>query len=99
MLLPLLLLAKLKAAVLIPLALGGLALLALKALVVGKLALVIAGIIAVQKLLHKGHHSQSYEVVAHPQYSSHGDEHHGHYGRSLPADAQELAYNAYAKQE
>nr|CAD7588427.1 unnamed protein product [Timema genevievae] len=66
MLLPLLLLLKLKAAALIPLALGGLALLALKALVVGKLALVLAAIIGLQKLLGNRQSSQTYEVVAHP---------------------------------
>nr|CAD7263709.1 unnamed protein product [Timema shepardi]CAD7576907.1 unnamed protein product [Timema californicum] len=107
MLLPLLLLLKLKAAALIPLALGGLALLALKALVVGKLALVLAAIIGLQKLLGNRQSSQTYEVVAHPTYSqshvSSFDEHgggHGHYGRSMP-DPQELAYNAYVdnKQE
>ncbi|XP_069679304.1 uncharacterized protein Osi9 [Periplaneta americana] len=109
MLLPLLLLFKLKAAALIPLALGGLALLALKALLVGKLALLLAGLIGLQKLLGNKHNTQTYEVVAHPHYthSSYGDEHgHGHYGRSLPEtdsnDPHELAYRAYssdAKQE
>lgn len=90
MLLPLLLLFKLKAAALIPLALGGLALLALKALIVSKLALVLAAIIALQKLLHKGH-SSSYEVVAHPVH--HEEHDHGHYGRSIQ-DPQDLAYRA-----
>ncbi|XP_049860440.1 uncharacterized protein LOC126354680 [Schistocerca gregaria] len=109
MLLPLLLLMKLKAAAIIPLALGALALLALKALIVGKLALVLAGLIALQKLLASRQGTQTYEVVAHPHYShshvsSYGDE-HGHYGRSLPddgaaaADAHQMAYSAYAKAE
>lgn len=97
-LLPLLLLLKLKAAALIPLALGALALLALKALIVGKLALVLAGIIGLQKLLGQKQHSQSYEVVAHPHYT----EEHGHgWGRSAN-DAHDLAYRAYkepSKQE
>lgn len=94
-LLPLLLLLKLKAAALIPLALGALALLALKALIVGKLALVLAGLIGLQKLLGQKGHSQSYEVVAHPHYT----EEHGHgWGRSA-TDAQDLAYSAHAKQE
>lgn len=104
MLLPLLLLLKLKAAALIPLALGALALLAFKALIVGKLALVLSGIIALKKLLSQQKHTQSYEVVAHPHYShSHssyggGDEHGGHYSRSLK-DPQDLAYRAHQKQE
>lgn len=91
MLLPLLLMLKLKAAALIPLALGGLALLALKALIISKLALVLAAIIALQKLLHKGHHQPSYEV--HPVH--HEEHEHGHYGRAMGADPQELAYNSY----
>lgn len=90
MLLPLLMLLKMKAIALIPLAIGGLALLAFKALIVGKLALVLAVIIGIQKLLaNKGHH-QSYEVVSHPHYTEeHG--HHG-YGRSLEGAAQDMAY-------
>ncbi|KAF6209861.1 hypothetical protein GE061_015614 [Apolygus lucorum] len=94
MLLPFLLMLKLKAAALIPLALGALALLALKALIVGKLALVLSALIGLQKLLGSKHHTQSYEVVAHPHYS----EEHSHYGRSLGQDA---AYRAHApvKQE
>ncbi|XP_067007006.1 uncharacterized protein Osi9 [Anabrus simplex] len=104
MLLPLLLLLKLKATALIPVALGALALLSLKALIVGKLALLLAGLIAVQKLLANRQNTQTYEVVAHPHIShshvsSYADEHgHGHYGRSLP-DAQQLAYSAYADKE
>lgn len=94
MLLPFLLLLKLKAAALVPLALGALALLSLKALIVGKLALVLSALIGLQKLLSSKHHTQSYEVVAHPHYS----EEHGHYGRSIGSDA---AYRAHAptKQE
>lgn len=94
MLLPLLMMLKLKAAALIPLALGGLALLALKALIISKLALVLAAIIALQKLLHKGHHSPSYEV--HPVH--HEEHEHGHYGRAMGADPQDLAYNSYKPQ-
>lgn len=97
-LLPLLLLLKLKAAALIPLALGALALLALKALIVGKLALVLAGLIGLQKLLGQKQSTQSYEVVAHPHYT---EEHAHGWGRSAD-DAHELVYNAYepkAKQE
>ncbi|KAL0277515.1 UNVERIFIED_CONTAM: hypothetical protein PYX00_004767 [Menopon gallinae] len=88
MLLPLLLLLKLKAAAIIPLALGGLALLAFKALIVSKIALVLAAVVALQKLFNKNNHS-SYEVVAHPVH--HEEHDHGHYGRSFPS-AQDLAY-------
>lgn len=105
LLLPLLLLLKLKAALLLPIILGAIAFIAFKALIVGKIALVLSLISAIKKLLSKkGDHQASYEVVAHPQIShSHisgygGDDHHGHgwAGRSVEGDAQNLAYNAYA---
>lgn len=80
-----------KAAALIPLALGALALLALKALIVGKLALVLSALIGLQKLLASKQHSSSYEVVAHPHYEEHG---HGHYARAMQ-DPHQLAYRAY----
>lgn len=99
MLLPLLLLFKLKAAALIPLALGALALISFKALIIGKIALVLALIIGIQKLLaNKQAHSSSYEVVAHPHYS---EEHHasGHYAARSFDDSQKLAYSAHAKTE
>jgi hypothetical protein len=95
LLLPLLLLFKLKAAALLPLAIGFLALIAFKALIIGKLALLLSGIIALKKLFDSKGSSQSYEVVAHPHASY--DEHHGgggHYGRSF--DGQNLAYSAHA---
>lgn len=89
---PLLLLLKVKAIFLIPILLGGLALLAFKALVIGKIALIISGILALQKLLaNKG--QQSYEVVAHPVAHHDEHEHHG-WARSATAPA-DLAYNAY----
>ncbi|XP_066581959.1 uncharacterized protein Osi9 [Prorops nasuta] len=93
-LLPILLLLKLKAAALIPIALGALALIAFKALVIGKIALIISLIIGLQKLLANKH--QSYEVVAHPVHGH--EEHHEHHGwaRSSGAD---LAYNAYKPAE
>ncbi|CAO1426554.1 unnamed protein product [Diamesa hyperborea] len=95
-LLPLLLLLKLKAAALLPLAIGFLALISFKALIIGKLALILSGIIALKKLL-EGKHSQSYEVVAHPHhsYSSSygGDDHHGAFRRSV--DAQKMAFSAH----
>ncbi|XP_050087572.1 uncharacterized protein LOC126572371 [Anopheles aquasalis] len=95
LLLPLLLLLKLKAAALLPLALGALALIAFKALIVGKIALILSAIIALKKLFDKKG-DQSYEVVAHPHYShsTSYDDHHG-YARSL--DAQNLAYAAHAQ--
>lgn len=94
-LLPLLLLFKLKAAALLPLAIGFLAMIAFKALVIGKIALLLSGIIGLKKLLDSKHSSQSYEVVAHPHYS-HGSSYDEHsYGRSM--DAQNLAYSAYTK--
>lgn len=76
---------------LIPLALGALALLAGKALIVSKLALVLAGIIGLKKLLsgHSGGHDSGHvEVVA-----GHGSG----WGRSYDKEqAQNLAYSAYA---
>ncbi|XP_055381734.1 uncharacterized protein LOC129612222 [Condylostylus longicornis] len=94
-LLPLLLLFKLKAAALLPLAIGFLAMIAFKALVIGKIALLLSGIIGLKKLLDSKHSAQSYEVVAHPHYS-HGSSYDEHsYGRSM--DAQNLAYSAYTK--
>lgn len=91
-LMPILLLLKLKAAALIPIALGGLALLALKALAIGKIALIVSGIIGLQKLL--GNKQQSYEVVAHPVHSYGHEEHHDHHGWARSAGS-DLAYNAY----
>lgn len=76
----------------IPFILGTLALLAFKALLIGKIALVLSAIIGLKKLLDSKHHHQTYEVVAHPHHT----EEHGHYAaaRSLK-DAQELAYSGY----
>lgn len=91
LLLPLLLLFKLKAAALLPLVLGFLALIAFKALIIGKLALLLSGIIGLKKLFESKHSSQNYEVVAHPHSSF--DE-HGHYGRAMN-DAQNIAYSAH----
>ncbi|EDS30693.1 osiris 9 [Culex quinquefasciatus] len=95
LLLPLLLLFKLKAAALLPLAIGFLALIAFKALIVGKIALILSAIIGLKKLFDKKP-EQSYEVVAHPHYShsTSFDDHHG-YARSL--DAQNLAYAAHTQ--
>lgn len=60
-----------KAAALIPLALGAIALLAGKALIVGKIALVLSAILGLKKLLSGGHGKHvTYEVVSHPHHSS-----------------------------
>lgn len=97
-LLPILLLLKLKAAALIPIALGALALIAFKALVIGKIALIISLIIGLQKLLAYKH--QSYEVVAHPVHDYGHDVHHDvHHGWARSAAASDLAYKAYKPSE
>lgn len=51
------------ASILVPIAYGALAALAGKALIVSKLALVLASIIGVKKLLSKGHGGSSHDVV------------------------------------
>lgn len=96
-LMPLLLLLKLKAAALLPVAIGFLALIAFKALIVGKIALILSGIIGLKKLLEAKNSTQNYEIVSHPQYSHSAsyDEHGGHYARALYAD--NLAYSAQSK--
>ncbi|XP_008548240.1 uncharacterized protein LOC103571744 [Microplitis demolitor] len=66
---PLMMAMALKAAALLPLALGTIALIAGKALLVGKIALVISTIIGLKKLLG-GQKHVTYEVVAHPHHSS-----------------------------
>lgn len=127
---PLMMAMALKAAALLPLALGAIALIAGKALLVGKIALVISAIIGLKKLLGSQQKHVTYEVVAHPHHSSshvvsHEESGHGggfsagggggggDYGggyssggggsghgwaRSLPQDAQELAYRAHRPQ-
>ncbi|XP_018372115.1 PREDICTED: uncharacterized protein LOC108766997 [Trachymyrmex cornetzi] len=98
-LLPILLLLKLKAAALIPIALGALALIAFKALIIGKIALIISLIIGLQKLL--AYKSQSYEVVAHPVHDYGHEAHHDHghgWARSSVAGS-DLAYKAYKPSE
>ncbi|KAF7987584.1 hypothetical protein HCN44_003447 [Aphidius gifuensis] len=69
---------------LVPLALGALALLAGKALIVSKLALVLASIIGLKKLV-SSHESHGHEVV---QVGGHG-------GSGWARSAQDLAYSAY----
>ncbi|XP_011163935.1 uncharacterized protein LOC105198793 isoform X1 [Solenopsis invicta] len=79
---PLMMAMALKAAALLPLALGAIAMIAGKALLVGKIALVISAIIGLKKLLGSHQKHVTYEVVSHPHHStshvSHDD--HGGYG-------------------
>ena len=76
---------------LIPLAFGALALLAGKALIVSKLALALASIIGIKKLISgSGHHHESaHEVVVS------GGGHGGGWGRNYLTAAHNLAYNGY----
>lgn len=70
---------------LIPLAFGALAILAGKALIVSKLALALASIIGIKKLISGGHHHESaHEVVVSGGHSG------GGWGRNLKS--QELPY-------
>lgn len=74
---PLIAMIALKAAALLPLLLGAIALIAGKALLIGKIALVLSAVIGLKKLLSQEKHV-TYEVVAHPHHtsshtSSHGD--------------------------
>ncbi|XP_066581671.1 uncharacterized protein Osi7 [Prorops nasuta] len=121
---PLIMAIALKAAALLPLALGSIALIAGKALLIGKIALVISAIIGLKKLLGQQKHV-TYEVVAHPHHGgsthvAHEESGHGGYAaassdyaggyssgggsgghgwaRSLPQDAQNLAYRAHQPQ-
>lgn len=74
---PLLAMMALKAAALLPLLLGAIALIAGKALLIGKIALVLSAIIGLKKLLSQEKHV-TYEVVAHPHHtSSHSTSSHG----------------------
>lgn len=66
---PLLAMMALKAAALLPLLLGAIALIAGKALLIGKIALVLSAVIGLKKLLSQEKHV-TYEVVAHPQHTS-----------------------------
>lgn len=74
---PLMMAVALKAAALVPLMLGGIALIAGKALLIGKIALVISAIIGLKKLLSGGGKHVTYEVVAHPHHSSSHSSSHG----------------------
>jgi hypothetical protein len=66
---------------LVPLAFGALALLAGKALIVSKLALALASIIGIKKLIQSGHHHEgAHEVVVSGGHSG------GGWGRNLNQD-------------
>lgn len=88
------------------LAFKALALLVGKALLLSKIALLLAAIIGLKKLFSQGKHV-TYEVVAHPHHGGHD---HGHdsyssgWARSFheeaaagQPDAHELAYSAHVK--
>ncbi|KAI8423214.1 hypothetical protein MSG28_014252 [Choristoneura fumiferana] len=95
-LMPILGLLQLKIQSLIPLFLAVIAFAAVKGLMLAKAALLASALVLLKKLLSKSDHHESYEVVAHPHHDehySHGG-HGGGWGRS--ADAQNMAYNAYA---
>lgn len=89
-------LAKLVAAGHLALALKGLALLAIKALFISKIALVLAGVIAIKGLLsHGGQSSHKYEVITSDHHESGHDRVYAPEGYS-----QDLAYRGYpAKQQ
>ncbi|XP_017488017.1 PREDICTED: uncharacterized protein LOC108376326 [Rhagoletis zephyria] len=83
---PILALVALKAAALLPLLLGAIALIAGKALLIGKIALVLSAVIGLKKLLSQEKHV-TYEVVAHPHHSSSHSISHDSYGSGYSADA------------
>lgn len=109
---PLIAAAVLKIGLIGGLAFKALALLVGKALLLSKIALLLAGIIGLKKLFSQQKHV-TYEVVAHPHHSSshtfssdHGHDSysngwsrnfHGQGTVSGEPDAQELAYSAHAK--
>lgn len=91
----LLILAKLVAAGHLAVALKGLALLAIKALFISKIALVLAGVIAIKGLLSGGHQSHKYEVIT-------ADHHEGGHDRVYAAPegySQDLAYRGYPNKQ
>ncbi|XP_055381173.1 uncharacterized protein LOC129611821 [Condylostylus longicornis] len=81
---PILALVALKAAALLPLLLGAIALIAGKALLIGKIALVLSAIIGLKKLLSQEKHV-TYEVVAHPHHSSSHSASHDSYAGGYSA--------------
>ncbi|GAB1865656.1 Osiris 3 [Camponotus japonicus] len=102
---PLIAAAVLKMGLIAGLAFKALALLVGKALLLSKIALLLAGIIGLKKLFSQGKHV-TYEVVAHPHHDhGHGDSYSSGWGRSFneqtpifgQPDAHELAYSAHVK--
>ncbi|XP_014221842.1 uncharacterized protein LOC106649084 [Trichogramma pretiosum] len=98
---PLLAAAVLKIGLIGGLAFKGLALLVGKALLLSKIALLLAGIIGLKKLFSHQKHV-TYEVVAHPHHSAGHIESHGHgdfsggWARSFQHEAaQQMAYSAH----
>lgn len=83
---PILALVALKAAALLPLLLGAIALIAGKALLIGKIALVLSAVIGLKKLLSQEKHV-TYEVVAHPHHSASHSVSHDSYGSGYSGDA------------
>lgn len=88
---PLLLAIGLKAAALLPLVLGAIALIAGKALLVGKIALVLSAVIGLKKLLSQEKHV-TYEVVAHPHHST---SHSSSHGEAYSVGASNIDVGAY----
>ncbi|KPJ20267.1 hypothetical protein RR48_04865 [Papilio machaon] len=86
---PLLAIPLLIGGMMVPIAFGALALLAGKALIVSKLALVLAGIIGLKKLLSSSSGGEAHEVVVSAGHGGSG------WSRSLD-NAHDLAYKAYA---
>ncbi|XP_048001476.1 uncharacterized protein LOC125238243 [Leguminivora glycinivorella] len=95
-LMPILGLLQLKIQSLIPLFLGIIAFAAVKGLMLAKAALLASALVLLKKLLSKHDHHESYEVVAHPHHEEHFSHGGGHGGWGRSADAQNMAYNAYA---
>ena len=110
---PLLATAVLKIGLIAGLAFKGLALLVGKALLLSKIALLLAGIIGLKKLFSHQKHV-TYEVVAHPHHTAshsfseshgHGDTYSSGWARNFhnqpvlagAPDAHELAYSAHVK--
>lgn len=79
-------------AVLVPMSFKFIALLAAKALLVSKIALVMASLLSLKKLLQPQQSSTSHsiEVVPEPHYHSHNTEHDAH-------SSQNMAYSGYSK--
>ncbi|KAK9501637.1 hypothetical protein O3M35_012328 [Rhynocoris fuscipes] len=90
-------------AMMIQLAMGKIALLAGKALLVGKMALLLSAIIGLKKLVGGGGGGESHQVVYATE--SHGGGHGGGWGRSLNKfeqsneKAHSLAYSAHSKNQ